>query len=265
MGGGAKMLRETAGLYRPARRRLIGVALLMVACTSSSRPDAQTATAPAEPPAFSAMRAGGPLAPWTPVTIAFGKRRTHYELVDDNGNVVLHAVADNAASALGNAKPFDLFRMPVLAWRWKIAGLIETADPRKASREDAPARIVLEFDGDVKRLPLLERGIYGIAEHVAGRALPYATLMYIWTNDGSVGTVIANPRTRRIQMIVASSGAAGVGAWQALRRNVRDDFRRAFGEEPGALTAVGVLTDSDNTDGHAEAWYGDLRFEPAMH
>jgi len=40
---------------------------------------------------------------------------------------------------------------------------------------------------------------------------------------------------------------------------------RAFGEEPGTLTAVGVLTDSDNTDGHAEAWYGDIRFEPARH
>jgi hypothetical protein len=43
---------------------------------------------------------------------------------------------------------------------------------------------------------------------------------------------------------------------------VRADFRRAFGEEPGALLAVGVLTDTDNTDGHAEAWYGDIRFGP---
>ena len=81
----------------------------------------------------------------------------------------------------------------------------------------------------------------------------------------SVGTVMPNPRTRRIQMVVAASGAEGVGAWQSLMRNVRDDFLRAFGEEPGPLTAVGVLTDTDNTDGHAEAWYGDIRFEPAPH
>jgi hypothetical protein len=65
-------------------------------------------------------------------------------------------------------------------------------------------------------------------------------------------------------MIVASSGAAGVGAWQSLTRDVRADFRRAFGEEPGALRAVGVLTDTDNTDGHAEAWYGDIRFTPEI-
>lgn len=122
---------------------------------------------------------------------------------------------------------------------------------------------MLEFDGDVRRLPLIERAIYGIARHVAGRALPYATLMYIYANDLPVGTVVPNPRTRRIQMVVAASGPAQAGVWESATRNVRDDFRRAFGEAPGPLVAIGVMTDSDNTHSHAEAWYGDLRFEPA--
>jgi len=50
-----------------------------------------------------------------------------------------------------------------------------------------------------------------------------------------------------------------------MSRNVHDDFVRAFGEEPGMLTAVGVMTDTDNADGYAEAWYGDIRFEPPLH
>ena len=153
----------------------------------------------------------------------------------------------------------------ILAWRWKIAGLIRDADPRQRSREDAPVRVLLEFDGDTRKLPLLERGIYGVARHVAGRELPYATLMYIWSNRDGVGTVLPNPHTRRIQMIVATSGDAGVSAWQAVSRNVHDDFVRAFGEEPGTLTAVGVMTDTDNTNSHAEAWYGDITLAPAPH
>ena len=36
-----------------------------------------------------------------------------------------------------------------------------------------------------------------------------------------------------------------------------------FGEEPGPLTSVGVLTDSDNTGATVDAWYGDIRFAPA--
>jgi len=53
---------------------------------------------------------------------------------------------------------------------------------------------------------------------------------------------------------------AGVRAWNTLTRNVRDDYKRAFGEEPGAVTAIGVLTDTDNTGGTVESWYGDMRF-----
>jgi len=240
------------------------VAVHALACAAPARADPLPPAA-AQPTAFSTLRAGASLAPWTFVTLAIGKHRTRYDLVDDGGKVVLHAIADNAASALADPVRIDLHATPMVAWRWKIAGLIDDADSRQASREDAPARLVLEFDGDKAKLPLVERGIYGLARHVAGRDLPYATLMYIWSNRESVGTVIANPRTRRIEMVVASSGADGVGAWQSLLRNVHDDFVRAFGEEPGPLTAVGVLTDSDNTDGHAEAWYGDIRFERAAH
>lgn len=277
------MRRASARLYRRATRVAALAAVVTLACMPRADADSDAAahtdngpaatlrdgalhTIPlAQPTAFSTLHPGGSLAPWAPVGIAIGKRHTLYELVDDAGATVLHAIADNAASALAHPLRVEPRDAPVIAWRWKIAGLLADADSRRASREDAPARIVLEFDGDTRKLPLVERGIYGVARRVAGRDLPYATLMYIWSNRERVGTVIPNPRTRRIEMIVASSGAEGVGAWQSLVRNVRADFVRAFGEEPGTLTAIGVLTDSDNTDAHAEAWYGDIRLEPAAH
>jgi hypothetical protein len=256
------MPRESAQLYR--RMLHLALAAGLVALVSTADADAPAAQ-PAQPTPFSAMHAGRPPAPWTHVSIGIGKRPTHYDLVDDAGTIVLHAVADNAASGLAYPLHAELRDAPVVSWRWRIGGVIPGADPRVASREDAPARLVLEFDGDRSRLPLLDRSIYGVAKRAAGRELPYATLMYIWSNHDRIGTVIANPHTRRVQMIVASSGTGGVDQWQSLARNARADFVRAFGEEPGTLTAAGVLTDSDNTDGHAEAWYGDIRFEPARH
>ena len=248
------MRRESARLYR----RMLHVAL--AAAVLAFLPDADAdapAAQPAQPPPFSAMHAGRSLAPWTVVSIGVAKRPTHYDLVDDRGNVVLHAVADNAASALAYPMHAELRDAPVVSWRWKIAGAIPGADPHVASREDAPARVVLEFDGDTTRLPLLDRGIYGLAKRAAGRELPYATLMYIWSNDDRVGTLIANPHTRRIQMIVVDSGAA-VGTWQTFVRNVVEDYKRAFKEEPQKLLSLGVLTDTDNTGERAQAWYGDF-------
>lgn len=225
---------------------------------------ARIEAAPPLMPAFSSLKAGGALPPaWSPVKIAAGKKPTHYALVDDDGTVVLHAKADAAATGLGSDVRFDVHAAPVLEWRWKVAALIDGADNAIAAKEDSPARIVLYFDGDRARLSLGDRTKLSLADGLQGRQVPYATLMYVWANRAPVGAVVVNPNTGRVRMVVASSGPGGVGTWQAQRRNVVEDFRKAFGEDPGMLIGVGVLTDTDNTGGTAEAWYGDLRFQPA--
>ena len=82
--------------------------------------------------------------------------------------------------------------------------------------------------------------------------------MYIYANGKPVGTIVPNPHTKRIQMIVVATGDSGVGTWQSFSRNVRDDYKRAFNEEPGKLLSLGVMTDTDNTGEKAQAWYGDI-------
>ena len=210
---------------------------------------------------FSQATPGAALPPgWSAVKINDQKKPTIYDFVDDQGGVVLHAVADGAASILGYRAAFDLTAAPILSWRWKTSRLIAAADNAVASKEDSPVRIVLEFEGDKSKLSLPERSALTTAKLLSGRELPYATLMYIWSNKEPAGKIVPNPRTTRIQMVVASSGAAGVGAWQALSRNAVEDFRKAFGEEPGKLSGVAVLTDTDNTGEKVEAWYGDIVF-----
>lgn len=213
---------------------------------------------------FSTAKPGTDLpAGWEVLRLGSYKRPTQYTLEQDDGRVVLHARAEGAASALLHPVKFDIRSAPIMQWRWKISGLIEGADNRVASKEDSPVRIVLGFDGDKSKLTLSERASAAIAKRATGRDLPYAELIYIWSNRAPVGTVIENPHTHRIEMVVASTGAAGVGAWQTLSRNVVEDFRRAFDEEPGLLTDVGVLTDTDNTGATVDGWYGDIRFVPA--
>ena len=38
----------------------------------------------------------------------------------------------------------------------------------------------------------------------------------------------------------------------------REDFRDAFGEEPGPLIGIALMTDADNTGEQINAWYGAL-------
>ncbi len=215
---------------------------------------------------FSAGFAGdSPPRGWEIVRLTDYKRLTSYALVVDQGVAVLHAQADAAASALAHATSFDIRAARFVQWRWRITRLVEGADNRIAGREDSPVRLMFEFEGDKSRLSLTERAAFLASRAASGRELPYATLMYVWSNQLPVGTIVPNPRTRRIQMVVAASGAGDVGRWLTLRRDLYQDFLDAFGEQPGRLLAVGVLTDTDNTGESVEAWYGDIRFESAEH
>jgi len=58
------------------------------------------------------------------------------------------------------------------------------------------------------------------------------------------------------------SGNTAVGTWQTVTRNWRDDYQKAFGQPPGPLIKVGVMTDTDNTGATVDAWYGDIRLMP---
>ena len=68
------------------------------------------------------------------------------------------------------------------------------------------------------------------------------------------GTILPNPHTPRVQMIVAESGTARVGRWVEERHNVLEDYRAAFGEEPGRLVSIGMMTDADNTGTVVDAY-----------
>lgn len=197
---------------------------------------------------------------WQLFKINDKKKLTAYRIINEGGQKVLHARAEASASGLQRAPAFRLAERPILHWRWKVSRLIPGADNSKPSGEDAPARILLVFDGDMDKLPRKDQAVFYLARQLSGQDLPYATLMYIWSGNTPVGTVIENPHTRRIQMVVASSGAAA--GWQEVSRDAIADFRRAFKEEPGRLLAYGVMTDTDNTGETVEAWYGPIEFRP---
>jgi Protein of unknown function (DUF3047) len=213
---------------------------------------------------FSTSEPGAPLpAQWKNLPVAKGKATTQYTLVRDGHTTVLQADADHSASALMHDGNIDLTRTPVVAWRWKAEKPIEGADNRVGSKEDAPVRLVFCFDGDKQKLSLFDRASMDLAKRLGGEELPYATLMYIWSTNAAPGTVIANPHTGRVQMIVVSGQPGDAGQWQSLHRNIVQDYEKAFHEPPGRITGYGLLTDTDNTGTTTRAWYGDIQFLPA--
>jgi hypothetical protein len=208
---------------------------------------------------FSAKPAGGSLNRWEPVIILRTKKTTDYQLVADQNRTVLYAKAAAASSGLMQRVNIDPTEQPWIKWRWKVSNLVKTADNTQRATEDSPVRIVLGFDGDKDSVSFSDQIMFETAKLMTGREIPYATLMYIWENKAPVETIIPNSRSGRIQKLVVASGPDGIGQWRDFTRNIVEDYEKAFGEKPGRLIGVGVLTDTDNTGETAEAWYGDIR------
>lgn len=208
---------------------------------------------------FSTSTAGGLPDRWTPLVIHRTKKRTRYQLITEQGSTVLHAQAAGASSGLMQHVSIDPFAQPWINWRWRIGGSISTVKNFQHDAEDLPARIILGFDGDKDALPFADQVLFETARVITGHDFPYATLMYVWKNKAPIDTVIDSTRSGRIKMIVAASGSEGIGQWQDVTRNIAEDYERAFGEKPGRLIGVGVLTETDNIAETVEAWYGDIR------
>jgi hypothetical protein len=206
---------------------------------------------------FSRLPPGADLAPWEQWFVRRGNTPTAYRLVEVDGTTVLEADAQEGGSGLARKIRIDPQSHPVLEWRWRVP-----ADPgtklEVSSGATPLARLSLGFHGDPNKLDFDDRAKLRMAMVLTANGLPYASLLYVWMLDVPVETVIRSPYTERVRMIVVESGAQRVGQWVSVRRNVVEDYRRAFGEEPGDIVGVGVMTDPGDDYSRRRGFYGDI-------
>ncbi len=189
-----------------------------------------------------------------------GKRATRYQPLMVDGRWVVQADSDAAVSLFRRKLRIEPGELNSVEFSWRVPELISSADLTQRATADSPVRLVLAFDGDRSKLSQKNRLMFDLAESLTGEQTPYATLMYVWENRAALETVIPGATSDRIRKVVVDSGPSQLNVWRSHRRQIVDDYRRAFGEDPGPLIGVAFMTDSDNTRSHAKAWYGEVRF-----
>ena len=188
-----------------------------------------------------------------------GKLRSAFRLDQSGQRPVLLTDSAGSISMLRQKLRIDPGQLGHVHFEWRVDKLIEGADMTQRDTEDSPVRLVLAFDGDRSRFSPRNAMLSELTRSLTGEDMPYAVLMYVWSNDLPVGTVITNPRTDRIRKIVVESGPERLRQWLRYQRDVRADFEAAFGESPGVLKSIGIMTDTDNTRGRTQAGYGQIR------
>ena len=187
-----------------------------------------------------------------------GKPRTTYrwELTPQGRELV--ARADRSASMYRKhlRQPTEAPRE--VAFSWWVDALPEGGDVSDANASDAAASVLFAFGGDHARLSARNQMMFELARTLTGEAPPFATLAYVWDTQSPVGRVVTHPRSDRMRKIVVESGPGGLRQWKHYRRTLAADFKLAFGEAPGPLLAVAVMTDGDNTRSQLTTRYRDI-------
>ncbi len=156
----------------------------------------------------------------------------------DDGPPCIRACFEDDVGILRRPIDFALAPDTILSWRWRVWRL-PSEKPESELLQHDYVSLALEFENG-----------RDLTWHWS-RALPaetgYACPIPTWT-----------PRETHV---VVRSGAAGLGAWQAERRGVREDYLRHVGEPPRRVVAAWLIAVSVFQHGSGAAEFAEVVLE----
>jgi hypothetical protein len=173
----------------------------------------------------------------------WGTPKYDFTVVQDGDKRALLLKSDNDSSSISKELKVDAKQYPILEWRWKVIEIPPKGDARKADTDDEAAQIYVTFP----RFPTAVRS------RIIG---------YIWDSTQPVGATFPSDKVSTVRYIVVRSGSADLGKWVTETRNVIDDFKKLYGEDPDEpVGAVTISINSQNTRSRAESAFGEILFK----
>jgi hypothetical protein len=165
-------------------------------------------------------------------------------VVENDGQRALHLKSQGDGSTISKdiKGKVNLKETPVFEWRWKAVVLPKGGDSRRKETDDQAAQIYVAWP----RFP----------EAVRSRIIGY-----VWDTTAPAGITAKSEKTGTVTYIIVRSGPADLGKWITERRNVREDYKKIYGEEPDSPGVISVAIDSNDTRSTAESFMGSIVFK----
>jgi len=164
-----------------------------------------------------------------------------YSVEETEIGKALHLKSDGTSTALHREVSFDIQTNRFLNWKWKVVKLPKGGDVRDKSLDDQAVQIYVVFP---KWPATVNSNLIG----------------YIWDSGAPSGALVTSQKYSKIKYFVIKSGDKGLGKWFTEKRNVYEDYKAAFNEEPPPVGKVSVQIDSDDTKTLGESFIGDIYF-----
>ena len=185
--------------------------------------------------------ASGVPAGWKKYETPGGRPRYDFTVVSEDGGRGLRVRSQDEHSSIAKEVRVDLRATPILEWSWKAVKLPEGGDIRKKETSDLTGHVLVAWP----RMPALLRT---------------RLIGYVWDATAPAGAMERSRKTSLVTFFILRSGPGELGRWMVERRNVREDYVRAFGEEPPSPGVVAISIDTNDTHSTAEAVIGRIAF-----
>src|SRR5699024_6180520 len=145
-----------------------------------------------------------------------------------------------------NIYDINLYETPILSWKVRAHKLPKNAREDDDNYNDTVASIYVFFD--MGRIALIKK-------------VP-KTIRYTWSTTLDKGTETSKLFGNQ-QIRVVKSGSEDTGKWIIFKRNLVEDYRHLFGDDPPKTPiAIIILSDGDSTDSWVKADYDDIKLLP---
>lgn len=168
------------------------------------------------------------------------KERTgeaEFKILNENHESIAYFKSNRASFSLERPLQVDPKKFPYLSWKWKVLRLPEGGDVRLKGKNDQAAQLLIVFEGR-------------------------KVISYIWDTMAPVGSIsdesIGWPIHLKIKTITVKSGPSDLGKWVSFTRNIVEDYKKLFKEEPSLIQGIRIQINSQNTQTIAETFFGKI-------
>lgn len=165
----------------------------------------------------------------------------------------LDVISDGTVSLLWRLVDRSQRSAEAASWAWRVREGVSATDLTVKGGDDRNLSVYFVFVDPDRADALAGRSARRILREESARAL-----IYVWGGAHEVGSILPSPYSPRLRTKVLRT--ADVGEFKE-NVNLLQDFRKAFGAEPGALIGIAVSADSDDTNSRIVAAIADLHLD----
>ena len=169
------------------------------------------------------------------------KGETSWSLGSNEKGNFIKAEAEGKGSGLGKEVKIDLIKTPFINITWKVekdlSGIVENSK----KGHDYAARVF-------------------VVKKTGSTALSNRAISYVFSSNNLINDNWNSPYTKKSVDYVLSTTKNDLDKWVTVKANVKEHFKKFHNLDVETLTAVAIMTDTDNSKLKATSYYQNIYF-----